>query len=222
MSVKAKLEEFQDKDWIPTTAKIIEWVDVSMPGVQQVEETAVFKTSMLKHAVMAAIVEAKENQLGLEAIKSSSNSRAIVATDDLKKGDLCIAPFTTKINVSLQKKSKKGADQPYTKSELMLGVADIDGQAHLVSLGAMSTSTPDDKSKGCFAPFWNFAIDHEHKNCNCELSVLIKPNTKVQADGSIKIPMIKNMKVIKPGAKLVVYVPKPETDGSEAKKKARK
>ena len=43
MSVKAKLEEFQDKDWIPTTAKIIEWVDVSMPGVQQVEETAVFK-----------------------------------------------------------------------------------------------------------------------------------------------------------------------------------
>ena len=69
---------------------------------------------------------------------------------------------------------------------------------------------------------WNLAIDHEHKNCNCELSVLIKPNTKVQADGSIKIPMIKNMKVIKPGAKLVVYVPKPETDGSEAKKKARK
>ena len=48
MSVKAKLEEFQDKDWIPTTAKIIEWVDVSMPGVQQVEETAMFKTSMLK------------------------------------------------------------------------------------------------------------------------------------------------------------------------------
>lgn len=108
MSVKAKLEEFQDKNWIPTTAKIIEWVDVSMPGVQQVEETAVFKASMLKHAVMAAIVEAKENQLGLEAIKSSSNSRAIVATDDLKKGDLCIAPFTTKINVSaVQKKSKK-------------------------------------------------------------------------------------------------------------------
>ena len=107
MSVKAKLEEFQDKDWIPTTAKIIEWVDVSMPGVQQVEETAVFKTSMLKHAVMAAFVEANENQLGLEAIKSSSNFRAIVATDDLKKGDLCIAHFTTKISVSSQKKSKK-------------------------------------------------------------------------------------------------------------------
>jgi hypothetical protein len=49
------------------------------------EETAVFKTSMLKHAVMAAIVEAKENQLGLEAITSSSSkSRAIVATDDLE------------------------------------------------------------------------------------------------------------------------------------------
>ena len=112
MSVKAKLEEFQDKDWIPTTAKIIEWVDASMPNVLQVEDTAVFKMSMLKHAVMAAIVEAKGNQLGMESIKSSSNIRAIVATDHLAKGDLCIAPFTTKINVSLQKKSKKGADQP--------------------------------------------------------------------------------------------------------------
>ena len=86
----------------------------------------------------------------------------------------------------------------------------------------MSTSTPEGKTKGCFAPIWYFTIDHDQKNCNCELSVLIKPSTMVQAAGSIKIHMIKNMKVIKPGAKLVVYVPKPETDGSEAKKKARK
>ena len=57
------------------------------------------------------------------------------------------------------------------------------------------------------------------------MSAMGKPTTKLPINGPIKVPVIKNTKKIKIGAKLVLWVPAETTaeDGAaDSKKKAKK
>ena len=225
MSLTVKLEEFQDKHWTKTTVKPSKWVDVGMPGVQLVEQTQGFQMALIKHSIMSGIIEAMGEQLGLGDIKIEAQGRYIVATAEIPKGKLCIAPVTTKILMNSAKKSQKTVHQPYKQSEALLGVANIDGDTCIVSLGAIAASPAADKTPGNFSPFWYFGMAHEQSECNCELSAICKPTTKLPINGPIKVPVIKNTKKIKIGAKLVLWVPAETTaeDGAaDSKKKAKK
>ena len=225
VSITVKLEEFQDKRWTKTTVKPLKWVDVGMPGVQLVEQTQGFQMALIKHSIMSGIIEAMGEQLGLGDIRIEAQGRYIVATAEIPKGKLCIAPVTTKFLMNSAKKSKKTLHHPYTQSAALLGVANIDGDTCFVSLGAIAASPAVDKTPGTFSPFWYFGIAHEQSECNCELSAMGKPTTKLPINGPIKIPVIKNTRKIKIGAKLVLWLPAGTTDedgANASKKKAKK
>ena len=107
----------------------------------------------------------------------------------------------------------------------MLGVANIDGDTCIVSLGAMAASPAAGKTPGTFSPFWYFGMEREQSESNCELSVTCKPTTQLPVNGPIKVPVIKNTKKIKIGAKLVLWVPAETTDedgAADSKKKTKK
>ena len=225
VSITVKLEEFQDKRWTKTTVKPLKWVDVGMPGVQLVEQSQGFQMALIKHSIMSGIMEAMGEQLGLGDIRIEAQGRYIVATAEIPKGKLCIAPVTTKILMNSAKKSKKTVHHPYKQSEALLGVANIDGDTCVVSLGAMAASPAAGKTPGTFSLVWYFGIAREQSECNCELSAICKPTTKLPINGPIKVPVIKNTKKIKIGAKLVLWVPAETTaeDGAaDSKKKAKK
>ena len=105
--------------------------------------------------------------------------------------------------------------KPYKQNELFLGVTDVGGDKQVVSPGMVPACNPARAGQiFCFSPFWYLDTNANPKDCNCVLSVVLKATNTIDI-GKVKIPVIKNTKLTKPGSKLVLCVPSADEPNSK-------
>jgi hypothetical protein len=220
LKIAETVENFQAKHWSASKAVNQEWV-MKAGNVQVVEETDAWKLNVIQAKAMQTIIDTIPAQSNVGSLRVCiKGGKVVEATSDIPNGKLLIVPVTTKVKTT--QVSQVPVDvKHYSSSALFLGCFNIGLQSYTCSLGSMQSQNSEGvgKKPGVLSPFWYLDTSEEQKDCNCALTTMCKVSPKINIDNpSFKIPCIKNIKAIKAGSKLVLWLP----SGEPAKKKQKK
>lgn len=115
------------------------------------------------------------------------------------------------INVSL--KEVDGTSVGYSNSSVPLGQTTIQGSKFSVSVTSVAAHIKREGSRekdSCIAPFWLVQVVEDQSEANMKLTEQLVDYKINPMEPVIKVPMMVNLKAVKAGDRLTIYVKKLE------------
>ena len=219
----APIEEFQLKQWRRVKQVVVETIPDGTPDPL---DTAEYTSSMIKSFAFFAFHEQANSSDNTDKLKIMMKpSRMVVATENIAKGKLVMAPvaFTFKL-------TDPHASAPpvvYTNSLMFLGQVKVGPKVQWLYAQGVASSMPKDTTPGCKSFFWTVKPTSKEADANVAFTVSLSNHkfqapaieswlcNNAQAKSVIKVPLMKSTKRIGAGEELLVYVPKASSKHAE-------
>ena len=209
--VEADLVEFQGKKWkhyTATTPKECEWHTYVEAYSNHWSKGMV--ESFIKATAMVAVHKSwDEETLESNGLSLSLQPKAVCANDKYSAGALVLSPNSQ--SVAVREIAENAQTVVYGSGGIFLGITSIGGKPHGVFAASVSPSLKKEESKNArdtlMIPYWMLETTDKDETANmkftCDPSKLVIDSQEPE----VKVPLIKNSKVLKPGDKLVLFVP---------------
>jgi len=209
--VEANLAEFQKKTWKQFSAapiKECEWHIYDEAHNHHSSKGMV--ESFIKASALIAVYKSwEEETLESKGVNVSLQPREVKANQNYNAGALVLSPNSS--SIVIREIAENAQTVVYGSGGVFLGLTKIYNKPCGVFAGSVAPSLKKEESKNSrdtvIIPYWILETTDKEDKANMKFSHDLSKKVIDAEAPDVKVPLIKNTKVLKPGDKLVLFVP---------------
>ena len=166
--------------------------------------------SFIKASAMAAVYKSWHGEtLESKGVSVSMHPRGVCVNQKYSAGELVLSPNSSAVYV--REIADNAQTVVYGSGGLFLGFTKVCNKPCGVFAGSVSSSLKKEESKNSrdtlIIPYWMLETTDKEEKANMKLTHDPSKMVIDAQEPEVKVPLIKNPKVLKPGDKLVLFVP---------------